>query len=144
MPDDREAATPESERLARRYFDLIGARDVEQILGSVADDVELTIRTRGGLVLRGRDELASFLDDVWEARSVYEPTAERVHAVGDERAIVEGRIRWMDDERVLRDDHIVWALEFHDGLLRRSVPARSVGEAQAILAAAPPRQPEPS
>jgi hypothetical protein len=41
----------------------------------------------------------------------------------------------MDDERVLRDDPMIWALQFRDGLLFRSLSARSVIEAQAILAA---------
>ena len=32
----------------------------------------------------------------------------------DDRVIVEGRLRWIDDERVIRDDPVVWALEFRD------------------------------
>jgi hypothetical protein len=41
-------------------------------------------------------------------------------------------MRWIEDERVIRDD---WAIEFRDGLLLRFVPARSVLEAETPLAA---------
>ncbi len=43
-------------------------------------------------------------------------------------------MRWIDDDRVIRDDPIVWALEFRDDLLLRLVPARSAIEAETILA----------
>ena len=39
----------------------------------------------------------------------------------------------MDDERILRDDPMIWALEFRDGLLWRSTYAHSVLEAEALL-----------
>jgi hypothetical protein len=39
----------------------------------------------------------------------------------------------MDEDRILRDDPVVWALEFRDGLLRRSTPTHSVAEARALL-----------
>ena len=55
--------------------------------------------------------------------------------IDGERIVVEGRMRWMDEERVLRDDPMIWALEFRDGLLFRSTPAHSVLEAEALLAA---------
>jgi hypothetical protein len=48
--------------------------------------------------------------------------------------VVEGRMRWIDEERILRDDPVIWALEFRDGLLVRSLTAQSVLEAQALLA----------
>jgi len=41
----------------------------------------------------------------------------------------------MDNERVLRDDPMIWALAFRDGLVWRSTPAYSVAEAEAILSA---------
>jgi len=53
----------------------------------------------------------------------------------ENRVIVEGRVRWFDDENVLRDDSRVWALEFSDGLLLLSVPAKNTIEAGSILSA---------
>jgi len=40
----------------------------------------------------------------------------------------------MDDDRVLRDDPVVWAFQFRDGLVSRVTPVQSVAEAEAILA----------
>ena len=57
------------------------------------------------------------------------------HPVDDNRIVVEGRLRWMDDERVIRDDPVIWAMEFRDGLLARFVPARTLVEAETMLGA---------
>jgi hypothetical protein len=46
-------------------------------------------------------------------------------------------MRWMNEDRILRDDPVILALEFRDGLLFRSTPAQSVLEAQAMLSASP-------
>jgi ketosteroid isomerase-like protein len=125
---------PAGERLARVYFALAREGDVPRLLELLDPDVQITLKTRGGRVLRGRDEVAAYLEEVAETRLVFETTEERYHVVDDDRVIVEGRVRWMDEERVLRDDPVTWALEFRNGLLLRSTPTRSVGEAQAILA----------
>ena len=72
-----------------------------------------------------------------KARSLgrfHESHADVFRPFDDERIVVEGRMRWMDDERVLRDDPVVWALEFRDGLLWRSTPAVTVLEAETLLA----------
>lgn len=53
----------------------------------------------------------------------------------ENRVIVEGRVRWFDDENVLRDDSRIWALEFSDGLLLLSAPASSMAEAEVLLSA---------
>ena len=55
----------------------------------------------------------------------------------EDRVVVEGRIRWIDDERVIRDDPVTWAMEFRDGLLVRVIPARTLVEAETILGGAP-------
>lgn len=99
-------------------------------------EIEITLKTsRTGQVLRGRDEVEAFLADI--VGKFYESHAEVFRPLDDERIVVEGRIRWMDDERVLRDDPMIWALEFRDGLLRRSTPAPTVLAAEATLAARP-------
>ena len=40
-----------------------------------------------------------------------------------------------DDDRVIRDDPTVWAMEFRDGLVLRFLPARTALEAETLLAA---------
>ena len=67
--------------------------------------------------------------------NLYEAVTEVFTTLDDDRVVVEGRMRWIDDERVIRDDPVVWAMEFRDGLLLRFVPTRSVFEAETTLAA---------
>ena len=66
---------------------------------------------------------------------LYELVPELYRALDETRVVVEGRIRWTDDERIMRGDPVVWALEFRDGLLWRSAPASSVIEAESMPAA---------
>ncbi|HXG76661.1 MAG TPA: hypothetical protein VNJ53_08840 [Gaiellaceae bacterium] len=82
--------------------------------------------------MHGREELLRFLEEEFPRR-LWEPVAATFRPLDDERIVVEGRIRWMDDDGVIRDDPRVWALEFREGLLVRSVPAESVAEARALL-----------
>ena len=128
----------ESERLARRYFAVFARGETDQLLELVHPDVELRLKTvRRGELIEGRDAMKSFIDEIGEM--FFESQADVFRPVDDERVVVEGRIRWMDDDRILRDDPMIWALEFRDGLLYRSTPAHSVLEAEMILAA-PPRE----
>jgi ketosteroid isomerase-like protein len=127
---------PESERLARLYFELARRADTAKLLELLHPDIEISLKSRSGETLRGREDVARYLSELSEARSMMESTAERFRVVDDGRVIAEGRLRWMDENRILRDDPVVWALEFREGLLLRSTPTRSVGEAEAILAAA--------
>jgi len=97
-------------------------------------EVELTLKSsRSGEVLRGRNAVVAFARE--QSGHLFETSAEVFEPLDETRIVVEGRMRWLDEERVLRDDPVVWALEFSEGLLRRSTPAQSVLEAKMILAA---------
>jgi ketosteroid isomerase-like protein len=123
----------DSERLARRYFSLFRRGESAGVLELLHPDVEIVLKSmRPGDVLRGRGQVADFVDEI--GGRFYESHTDVFRPLDDERIIVEGRMRWMDDERVLRDDPMIWALEFRDGLLYRSSPAQSVIEAEALLA----------
>lgn len=65
--------------------------------------------------------------------SLYEAAAGSFEPIDDQRVVVEGRLRWIDDDRVIRDDPVIWAMEFRDGLLARFIPARTRVEAETIL-----------
>jgi ketosteroid isomerase-like protein len=132
-----ERGVPEPERLARLYFETARAGDVLALRELLHPDVEITLKTRGGELLRGRDEVARFVSETADAHTVFETADEQYHVVDEDRVIVEGRMRWMDEERVLHDDPVTWALEFREGLLLRSTPARSFDEAQEALGGAP-------
>ena len=123
----------ESERLARRYFELFGNGVDEEMLEIVHPEVELALRSHPGEVLRGREAVADFVRSISDR--FYEAVAEVYRPVDEHRIVVEGRMRWTDDEHVMRDTPVAWALEFRDGLLFRSFPAQSPLEAESILSA---------
>ncbi len=122
-----------SERLARRWFATVHRGAFGELSELVHEDVELVSKVRAGVVLQGRAEVARFIDET-VASSLFEAVAEVYTPIDDERVVVEGRIRWIDEERVIRDDPVIWAMEFSDELLLRFVPARTTIEAQTILA----------
>jgi hypothetical protein len=122
-----------SERLARHWWALVDERAFDQLGDLVHEDVVLVSKIQPGVVLEGRGEVVRFVQETL-AGSLYEATTSAYHPIDDERIVVEGRIRWIDEQRVIRDDPVTWAMEFRDGLLVRFVPARTQVEAETILA----------
>ncbi len=121
-----------SETLARRWFSTVEEGAFDRLPELVHENITLVSRVQPGAVVQGRDEVARFIRETVSG-SLYEASAERYVPLDDTRVAVEGRMRWIDDERVIRDDPIVWALEFEDGLLLRFVPARTIVEAETVL-----------
>ena len=135
IPEPTRADVVESERLARRYFALFAQHAFEKLREVVHPDVVLELKAvQPGHVVRGRDEFIRFLEQEFD-RHLWEAVTHVFTPLDENRVIVEGRIRWSDDEHVLRDDSRFWALEFCDGLLIFSAPAGSMIEAESILAA---------
>ena len=134
---DTSPAAPEvtSERLARRWFALIHDGSFERLREMLHEDVVIVSRVRPGEIVEGREAVASFIEGT-VSRSLYEAVTDGYTPLDDERVIVEGRMRWMDDERVIRDDPVIWAMEFRDGLVLRFLPARTALEAETLLAPA--------
>jgi hypothetical protein len=128
----------ESERLARLLFDAVRDDDFpRRFLACMHPDVSLSLSTRAGAWLRGLDAVRSAA--VASRRgALYEAVAEHYHALDDEHVIVEGRLRWTDETRTLRDDPALWAMTFRDGLLYRSLPVRSLAEGETALRFPPP------
>ncbi|HEY7732104.1 MAG TPA: nuclear transport factor 2 family protein [Gaiellaceae bacterium] len=133
ISDGAAAEVVESERLARRWFALVEQRSFDQLKQLVHDDVVIVSKVQAGRVVEGREAVAGFFEEAL-AVNLYESVTEVFAPLDESRVIVEGRLRWIDDDRVIRDDPVVWALEFRDGLLLRFVPARTAVEAEAILA----------
>jgi len=125
---------PASERLARRWFAVVGRGAFDEVPELVHEDVELVSKIRAGTVVRGRADVAQFIQET-VAPSLHEAAVEVYTPLDESRVVVEGRIRWIDEERVIRDDPVVWALEFCDGLLIRFAAARTMLEAETILGA---------
>lgn len=129
----------ESERLARQWFDAGRDPDFPRRLKELLHpEIEAALKTEGGEWLHGAEAVTEFLDHR-AGSPVHEATDDLYHPLDDERVVVEGRLRWMDaQDRTLRDDAAIWALEFRDGLLYRSITVRSVAEAEAVLAVSRP------
>jgi hypothetical protein len=131
-PSDPQSM-PESERLARRWFGLVQSGSFDQLPELVHEDVVFVSKVKPG-VIEGRDAFAAFVAEALSGR-LHESGAEVFRPLDDDRIVVEGRLRWIDDERVIRDDPVMWALEFRDGLLVRFLPARTAIEAETLLRA---------
>lgn len=119
------------ERLARRWFSLVANGDFEGLVEMLHDEVQLVSRVQAGAILEGREEAARFIRETVATR-LYETSA-NVYTPLETHVVVEGRMRWIDDDRIIRDDPVVWAMEFRDGLLLRFLPARRAVEAEAAV-----------
>lgn len=128
------AEVPPSERLARRWFEVVEQGALDQLAELVHPDIVLVSKVRTGVVVEGREDFARFVEETL-ARSLYQAAADIYRPLDDRCVVVEGRLRWIDDDQVMRDDPVTWALEFEDGLLVRFVPTRTPLEAETILAA---------
>ena len=124
----------ESERLARLWFEAGHDADFPRRRKELLHpDVEVALKSDGNR-LHGAEAVAEFLDRR-AGLPVYEATDEVYHPLDEHRVVVEGRLRWMEErDRTLRDDAAIWAIEFRDGLLYRSIAAGSLAEAEAVLA----------
>jgi ketosteroid isomerase-like protein len=122
-----------SERLARRWFAIIQRGAFDELEELVHEDVELVSKVRPGTTLHGRADVITFIEKE-VAPNLFEAATEVFTPLDDERVIVEGRLRWIDGERVIRDDPVIWAVAFRDELLLRFIATRTLLEAEAILA----------
>jgi hypothetical protein len=122
-----------SERLARQWFATVARGEFDRLPALVHEDIRVVSRIQPGFVVQGRDDVARYIEQT-VAERLYEALPEVYEPIDDTRIGVEGRMRWIDDERVIRDDPVVWAMEFRDELLLRFLPARSLLEAESLLA----------
>jgi hypothetical protein len=133
IAEDAVAEVPASERLARRWFEVVEQGALDQLAELVHPDIVLVSKVRTGAVVEGREAFARFVEDTL-SQSLYHASADVYRPLDERSVVVEGRLRWSDDEQVMRDDPVTWALEFEDDLLVRFVPARTPLEAETILA----------
>ena len=132
MPD---VAATDLERLVRRYFAVFRLETLAELRELLAPDAVLgLIAVQPGMVLRGRDEIVAFLEQEF-TRRLWETVVHACTPLDGSRALVEGRVRWIDDDHVMRDEARFWGVEFRDGLLWRSLPGRTATEAETLLSA---------
>ena len=123
---------PASERLARRWFAAVEERAFERLPDLVHDDIALVSRVQAGRAVHGRAQVTQFIEET-VSQQLYEARAEVYVPLDETKVLVEGRMRWIDEERVIRDDPVVWGLAFEDELLICFVPARTLVEAETML-----------
>ena len=115
------------------WWAIVSERAFDQLGELVHEDVVMVSKMRPGLVLEGKNEAVQHMQETL-ADSLYEATTTAYLPIDEQRIVVEGRIRWIDDERVIRDDPVTWAMEFRDDLLTRFIPARTQVEARRCSA----------
>ena len=121
-----------SERLARHWFSVVEERAFDQLGELVDPSHPCRLEGSAGPGHRGKRRVRP-LRAGHPRKQPLRGGGELLHPVDDARVVVEGRIRWIDDDRVIRDDPVTWAMEFRDGLLVRFIPARTLIEAETIL-----------
>ena len=121
-----------SEQLARRIFSTLEERAFDRLGDLLHDDVVVVSKLRPDVVMEGKDEVVRFIQEALPD-NFYDAAPTAYAPIDDARVVVEGRLRWIDDDRVIRDDQVMWAMEFRDGLLYRYFPARTRIEAETIL-----------
>ena len=89
-------------------------------------------KLRPGTTVHGRDDIARFVEEA-VAPNLYSVSTDVITVLDDARVVVEGRLRWIDEERVIRDDPVIWAMEFRDELVYRFVAVRTMLEAETVL-----------
>jgi hypothetical protein len=117
-----------------QLFALVNEGDHERVLELVHPEIEASFKLVPGETIRGVAEFERFLGHVAE-HSVFEVGISSVEALDERCVVAQGRLRSMAEDRVLRDDPAVWALELEGGLVRRLIAVRSISEAEALLAA---------
>ena len=107
LRDRRSARCPrgaKSERLARRWFAFIRDGPFERLSRDAPRGRQSSSRGfEPGEVVEGREAVASFIERI-VSHSLYEAVTDDYTSLDDERVIIEGRMRWIDEERVIRDD----------------------------------------
>jgi hypothetical protein len=131
-PESTTAGALECERLARRWFSVIQSGSLEALSELAHDEIVVVSKIRPGVVVHGRESLEAFVAEALSG-SLHEVVTDVFRPLDESCVVVEGRMRWIDEERVIRDDPVTWALEFRDGLLLRFLPARSAIEAETLL-----------
>ena len=85
-----------SERLARRWFATIQRGAYDELDELVHEDVELSSKLRPGTTVHGRSDVVRFIETE-VAPNLFEASTEVFTPLDDDRVIVEGRVRWIDD-----------------------------------------------
>jgi len=105
---------------------------LEFLINSSAPDIELYSRFGGfsGEPYRGHDGVRAWIADIQENFERFDPWLDEARAVGDDRVVASGGIRFRARESgVDMAERMGWVYEFRNGLVRRMMFYGSWSEA---------------
>ena len=139
MADDTErtgsdpAVTADPASIVAEAMSAYERGDLEALAGFIHPDAEIEMFARQRDVAVGPDGLRDTLESVREG--VHKPTMTRIENVGDDAALMVGRIQYADTERGgVIDRNAVWLTVLRDGLLWRTRVFGTPAEARAAYA----------
>jgi hypothetical protein len=106
-----------SERLARRFFELVHDRERDAIEALLHPQITFSAHTIVRDFAGREDVMRGFYDTVF-AWTLYDAFASHFEQLDDDTVRVTGRLRWMNNGE-LHDIASSWTLTFQDGQLRR-------------------------
>lgn len=118
-------------QIVRRLFRLRATGDIDETVSFFAEDAENKPLTAEKL-LRGRDEIRSFLQDTAAAGMVLEPSTFRFEANEAGQVAVFGRLRVRGPEGI-KDMPAAWIYTLADGKVVRAEGYKSIPEAEAAF-----------
>lgn len=122
----------ENVQIVRRLFRLRSDGDIEETVSYFAEDAENRPLTTDR-ILRGREEIRSFLEDTAAAGMVLEPSTFRFEANDAGQVAVYGRLRVRGPEGI-KDTPAAWIYTLADGKVVRAEAYKSPAEAEAAFA----------
>lgn len=121
----------ENVRIVRRLFRLRSDGDIKETVSYFAEDAENRPLTTDR-VLRGREEIRSFLEDTAASGIVLEPSTFRFEANDAGQVAVYGRLRVRGPEGI-KDTPAAWIYTLVDGKVVRAEAFKSEAEAEAAF-----------
>ena len=121
----------ENVQIVRRLFRLRSDGDIEETVSYFAEDAENRPLTTDR-VLRGREEIRSFLEDTAAAGMVLEPSTFRFEANDAGQVAVYGRLRVRGPEGI-KDTPAAWIYTLEGGKVVRAEAFKSTAEAEAAF-----------
>jgi ketosteroid isomerase-like protein len=118
-------------QIVRRLFRLRATGDIDETVSFFAEDAQNRPLT-SDKVLRGREEIRSFLEDTAAAGTVLEPSTFRFEANEAGQVAVFGRLRVRGPDGI-RDMPAAWVYTLADGKVVRADAYKSMGDAEAAF-----------
>jgi hypothetical protein len=128
-------ATESATELAKHFFGLLAARDVETLDQFLHEDVVFAPMMFRDRLYQGHDEVLQGFYELVFSLPAYRPEASRFTELAANTALVEGRIHFVDDRGSVHDKSAYWVLVFENNQLISLRGKGSLAEARALAAA---------